>query len=242
MAIPALQAFVGQVGPTTQADGNTPAIRLGRSAEVVVDELHGRFYETTYRGNTFTGGMQLTSISNATFGVAAATSATLATAAASTPIIGLWNPLASSVNAVLLQAQVSAINTALQVTGAGSLVWIVWPGQNAISTGSFGWSRKSLTVGGSQCKVLAGVALTGLTTIQSATTNIFATSVISPGAMSNLSTLQTAAGLMPVAAPGVENFDGSVIIPPGGLIGLYTSGTAVAISAASSLLWEEVLL
>lgn len=242
MAIPSLQAFVGQVGPTTQADGNTPAIRLGRSAEMIVQELHGRFYETTYRGATYGGGMQLTSISNATFTVTNGASATLATAAASTPIIGLWNPSTSSVNAVLLQAQVSAIITALQVTGPGSLVWLAWTGQNAITTGSVGWGRKSLSAVGSQCKVLAGVALTGLANIQSATTNIFAASPISPGTASNLSTLQTAVGLMPAAGNMVENIDGSIIVPPGGLIGLYASGTPVAVSAASSLLWEEVLV
>jgi hypothetical protein len=240
MAIPALQAFIGSVGPSAQADGSTPAVRLGRTAELIVDELHGRFYETTFRGATYSNGMQLTSVSNATFGVAAATSATLATAAASTPILGLWNPASSSVTAVLLQAQVSMINTALQETGAGPLVWLVWPGQSAITLGAFGFNRKSLSVGGSQCKVLAGVALTGLSSIQSATTNIFATSAISPGALSNVSTLQTAAGLSPAAGNMVENFDGSVVIPPGGLIGLYASGTPVAWSAASSMLWEEV--
>lgn len=56
MAIPALQAFIGSVGPGTYQDGGTPAVRLGRSGEIVVDELHGRYYESVYRGNVYSGG------------------------------------------------------------------------------------------------------------------------------------------------------------------------------------------
>lgn len=240
MAIPALQAFIGQTGPVTAGDGSTPLLRLGRSAELIVGELHGRFYETTFRGATYSAGMQLTSVSNATFTLATATSGTLATAATATPIVALWNPSTSSVNAVLLQAQVSMINTALQETGAGSLVWLGWSSQSALTLGSFGWNRKTLAVQGSQCKVLAGVALTGLSAIQSATTNILGASTISPGALSNVSTLQTAAGLSPAAGNMVENIDGAIIVPPGGLVALFASTTPVAWSAASSLLWEEV--
>jgi hypothetical protein len=68
MAIPALQAFVGVVGPTAQSDGMTPGIRLGRSAEVIVDELHGRYYETTYRKAMYSGSIlgQVTTVGLAT--------------------------------------------------------------------------------------------------------------------------------------------------------------------------------
>ena len=88
MAIPALQAFIGQVGPNTVGDGNTPAIRLGRTAEAIMQELHGRYYETTYRGFMYS---------------AAVGAATTTAALNTTPCTGLIlsNPAGSSVNLVL---------------------------------------------------------------------------------------------------------------------------------------------
>ena len=60
----------GQVGPTSTqsaAPGSTPTMRMGQLGDVVVSELHGRFYEQTYRGSLFSGGISaLTSISAAT--------------------------------------------------------------------------------------------------------------------------------------------------------------------------------
>lgn len=43
----------GQVGPQILFDGATQPIRQGRSAEQIVQELHGRYYEQTFRGNVF---------------------------------------------------------------------------------------------------------------------------------------------------------------------------------------------
>jgi hypothetical protein len=43
----------GQVGPQQLAAGAQAPVRLGASAEVVVQELHGRYYEQVVRGNVF---------------------------------------------------------------------------------------------------------------------------------------------------------------------------------------------
>ena len=43
----------GQVGPQTAFDGMETPPRLGKSAEQIVTELHGRYYEQVYRGNVF---------------------------------------------------------------------------------------------------------------------------------------------------------------------------------------------
>lgn len=50
----------GQVGPQIVTDGAFNEFRLGKTAEQVVQELHGRFYEQNYRGVLFSGGMNLT--------------------------------------------------------------------------------------------------------------------------------------------------------------------------------------
>ena len=225
-------------GPLYQADGNADGpIRKSRMGSLVVTDAHGRFFEPTSRGSMYSGGMQLTSIANATFTTADALSATLATAALTTPILGIWNPSTSKVNAVILQAIVESIITALQMTGPGGYVWVGYPGQvNPITTALNPVNRLSYaSPGGAQCRNLAGVALTGLQNL-----GIFlgASGLGNPAL--NLSTLQTAAGLMPANGVPVENIDGSLIVPPGGILALVASGTPVAISCAASLLWEEV--
>lgn len=42
-----------QVGPVPGSDGVSGQMRSGRSFEGVVTELHGKYYETNYRGNLF---------------------------------------------------------------------------------------------------------------------------------------------------------------------------------------------
>ena len=84
---------------------------------------------------------------------------------------------------------------------------------------------------------MCGVALTGLST----NLTLLRASALIGGAASNLSTLQTAAGLQPTQA-GIseEHIEGSIIVPPGGVLALLSSGTAVAHSALAGLVWAEV--
>ena len=44
----------------------------------------------------------------------------------------------------------------------------------------------------------------------------------------------------PASGNWVENFDGSLIVPPGAVLGLFSNTTPVAVSAAGTLLWAEV--
>jgi len=227
----------GQVGQAALSDGAGQAFRQGRQGDLIISELHGRFAEQALRGNLFCGGMTGTTISNATFTTADALSATLATAATSTPIVGLWNPLSSTINAIILQAHLTLTLTALTATGPGNLVWVVYTGQNAITTGAQPFNRKSLLATGSLCKNLAGVALTGLSSVQSA---IFAASSLGAGQAYGITETATAVGFMTQQIGQVENIDGSIILPPGGILGLFATVTPVAHTAAGSLLWEEV--
>jgi hypothetical protein len=227
----------GQVGPQVLSDGTLANVRIDKQGSSNVSELHGRFYEQTYRGNIFSGGMQITSISNATFTTADALNSTLATAATSTPIIGLWNPLTSGVNAEILQATLNLAITVLTATPPGPLVWCVYLGQSAlISTALNPINRKTFaSPGGALCRNLAGVALTGLNNIgQFLAASAFGTPLM------DISETQTAAGFLTSTGTTVENIDGSIVVPPGGILGLFGSVTPIAISAAGSLLWGEV--
>jgi hypothetical protein len=227
----------GQIGSINKnADGSLQNVRQGNQDDMIVSELHGRFYEQNYRTNTFCSGMTTTSISNATFTTSDALSGTLATAATATPIVGIYNPLASTVNAVILQAVVTGTLTALTTTGPGSLVWCIFTGNGAVSTGNNPINRKTLASTGSECKGLSGLALTGLSNVGI----LLGGSAISIGSPYNTSEVGTAAGFHTQQIAQVENFDGSLIVPPGGVLGLFATTTPVALSAASNLLWEEV--
>jgi hypothetical protein len=219
----------GTVGPRALADGVDAAMRLGKNAEAVVGQLHGRFYEQTYRGNVYAAGMVLTSISNATF-------TTATTGATATPIIGLYNPLGSGVNAVLLQAHMNVIMTALQATGCGGFTWMATSAAGPISTGIAPFKLSTLTATGSQCKVLAGTALTGMT----GTLALLRGSSMAGGSSYNTALLATAAGFQTQAVPGIEHIDGSIIVPPNAVVGLFANTTPVAHSATSGLVFEEV--
>lgn len=222
----------GQVGPQSVADGvTTQPVRQGRTAEMIVQELHGRFYEQTFRGAAFSGGMTLTSIAAATF-----TTATLG--ATCTPIIGLWNPASNNANAIVLQAQLQVIITALQNTGIGGLMWCTGTAQSAISTGNAPFNRKTFLASGSNVKDMSGVALTGLV----GNLVVRGAAGLGGGNVFNIATLDTAAGFSTLMAPSVENIDGAWQVPPGGVLALLCTTTPVAHSAAAGILWEETAI
>lgn len=219
----------GRVGPDTLADGADARIRLGKSAEQIVAELHGRWYEPNYRGTVYSAGMGFTSISNATYTVATLT-------ASATPIVGVWNPSTSLYNLVILYATLGVGVTALQATGTGPFVWCMSTGNGAISTGAQPLNRKTLALAGSTARDMTNVALTGLTN------NLVQRFASSLGGGSNVQAafLQTQAGAVTPQVSSVEQIEGSIIVPPGGVLALLAAATGVAHSASSGLVWEEV--
>jgi hypothetical protein len=52
--------------------------------------------------------------------------------------------------------------------------------------------------------------------------------------------LATAAGFQTQQVTSIENLDGGIIIPPGGVIALLATTTPVAHSVVPSILWEEL--
>ena len=224
---------LGTVGPIFAQDGSTPAggFRQGKLGSLVVHESHGRFFEQNYRGNIFSIGCSKTALS----------ANTIALTSSATPILGVWNPPQSPVNLVLLQASLQqAANTLTAPVPPGYLVWASSIGNGAISTGSAPFNRKALAASGSQAKAFpGGVALTGLTN------NL----VIFEGAdFPNLSDLtdagtvvaSTSSSNATAGAQGVQNFDGSLIVPPGGVLALLNTNSTTTYSVAGRLMWEEV--
>lgn len=214
------------VGPTLNADGVTCNARGGKLGDAIMSELHGRFFEQAVRGNLYGIGSGATALSANTITLTATT----------TPILGVWNPSTSVVNLVILQCALQVyINTLTTPVGCGPLVWASSIGNTAISTGSLPFNRKTMSAAGSYAKGFpGGVALTGLTN------NI----VVFEGAdLGNPTSLThgTVTAIAPMSSTGgVQNFDGSLIVPPGGVLALLNTTSTTTCSAAGRLLWEEV--
>lgn len=224
------------VGPIFAQDGASPpgGLRQGKLGSLVVHELHGRFYEQTYRANMYSTSANLTALSANT--ISSANSAT------GTPIVGVWNPSNSTVNLVVLQAAVGfVLNTLTTPVAPGPLLWQTSTGNNNISTGAAPVNRKTLVAAGSQAKGFnGGVALTGLTN------NVAFLEVAdfpqASGQTAGTITASTTSSQFAAGFNGVQNFDGCLIIPPGGVLGLYNTTSTTTYSAAARLLWEEVPL
>jgi len=96
----------GQVGPQNLSDGATQTLRIGRQAEVIVQELHGRYYETAFRRAMYSGGN-------------AAGVATTVGAATTYTGLCLSNPIGSPVNLVVnkIAAAFGVAPTAAAIVG-----------------------------------------------------------------------------------------------------------------------------
>src|SRR5438128_1559135 len=96
----------GQVGPQIVQDGAFSELRLGRTAEQLVQELHGRYYEQVYRQGVFVA-------SNA----ASTSSAGLATTY--TGGVCISNPAGNTKNLVILKVSIALVVISAAVTTAG---------------------------------------------------------------------------------------------------------------------------
>lgn len=220
----------GQVGqPQPNAVGTFPTVRLGNQGDQITSQLHGRYYEQALRGNLFRGGMGLTSISNVIW--ASQLDAT------TKPITGIWNPTTSGVNAVILKATLGCTVTAATTTGGGPFVWATSAANSALTLGTTPWNMGNLVQTGSRVKDMSGIALTGL----SGALAVRFASALNGGSAGGFSFVGTAAGqFTPAGGINEENIDGSIIVPPGGVLALLATTTPVALSAVSAILWEEV--
>jgi hypothetical protein len=225
------QVLKGFVGPTLQSDGQGPdtGFRQGQLGDLIASELHGRFYEQVFRGNVYSNGADLTALSANTITLTPTT----------TPILGVWNPLTSPVNLVILQASVGfVLNTLTAPVAPGPLRWASSINNGAISTGSAPFNRKTLANSGSQAKGFAFVALTGLTN----NLVVFEGSDFPQASGQTAGTIAASTTSSQFAAGfnGVQNFDGGLIVPPGGVLALINTTSTTTYSATGRLMWEEV--
>jgi hypothetical protein len=193
-------------------------------------QSHSRRQNITAGGFVFSAGLDLTAINTSHFTTGDLT-------ATCTPILGVWNPNSNTKSLYIIRATLALTLTALNVTGPGPFVWAMSTGNTSGSpAGSAAFNRLTLAASGSNAKNVCGTALTNLTTNL---TTRFGSS-LGGGSLSNQAFTATAVAMQTPLVAFNEEFDGDLVIPPGGVLALLGTTTPAGHSAAGSILWEEV--
>lgn len=208
----------GQVGPASVqslSSGTNPTIRMGQLGDIVVSELHGRYYEQAYRGSVF-------SLSVST---AAAITAYVG-AAAGQPQIALYNPVGSGKNLAVLQA---SYNNVVAASGAGTVAWGLWFGPTVAptaATNAVATNMATLQKAGSVASCWTNTALTSSTALVNQYPVGFYYWATAAGALS--------------PAMNMVDVGGSIIVPPGCMIALGGTSALTSATWTGNITWEEV--
>lgn len=206
-----IQGQIGQPTTTSMAAGTTPPARQGQLGELIVSELHGKYYETTYRRNMFT---------------ATLTSGTTTSAALSTTFTGLLvlNPNGSPVNLV-----VNKVGFAFIVAfAAGAAIGLQSGTQyTALLSGltTTNTSVRSNLIG-------SGVVGNALTYSAATTTGPVVQQIFGAGLTGAITTTPQVYSYFDV--------EGGLIVPPGAWIATYTSTASGSSGMLASIQYEEV--
>lgn len=209
-----VQKQVGPIATTTSIAAGTAATgRLGNMGEDIVSELHGRYYETTYRRNKFYGSNGATP--------------SVTTVALATTYTGLclYNPAGSTVNLSIDKVGYSFLVAFPAASTIGLMVGYAAAG--IVTAGAAASPGASSFVGqgaSGQGKVALSATLVGTPTLHT---------VFGQG-LTGLITTATAVDNT------IVDFEGSIILPPGAYAAIYTSTVSGAASLAASFQWEEV--
>jgi hypothetical protein len=206
----------GQVAPiaSTQsiAPGTQAPIRTGNLGDLIVSELHGRYYESTYRRAVFS-----------VCSTAAQATVAVGTTASYTGLY-IQNPVGSTVNLVLLKANVGATAPA-----SAAAAVVLETGYNASTNITYGGAlvpTPNFTGTGASCTAVCGQGSATLPT--AAVAKVF---------LATAGTLASAS--QPIVPAIVVDLEGAIILPPGA----YAAFCTTAINTAAwwfGLTWEEV--
>ena len=215
------QGVVVDPSGAATADGTTTTLNFGRANDLIVSELHGKYFQQCYRGNVFLA-------STTTAGVVLPISSTL------TPTYSLWNPAGSGKLIVPIVTLISWNAT----TGVfGGLCW-----HATTNAGSSISTTAPFVAFGTGAAVNANIGsgkVSQLRVGSGGTTTLVAASTFYRGIGATVIT----GAVTVVTAPFLlrDDWDGSGILPPGNAIHLFGT-TAVAITACVTLVYEEIPL
>jgi len=191
-----IQGQVGAPSTSSNADGSNPFALMGKAAELMVAELHGKYYTQGYRAQSYLG-------STAGGGVATPIYTTTA------QTFGIWNRGGNTRNAALqvLDAGMVTVGTGVvsnfvlsQSPNAGSA--IATGGISAFTAGT------AATLTGQNIGVLLGNTVSFTPSAATTLAALFLMTL-------NYSYFSTAAPASSVGTPGLHyDFDEGVIVPP----------------------------
>ncbi len=207
-------------------DNNCPVI-LGKQAELIVAELHGKYYTNAYRGNIFwatsdTQGGGIPASSDTSIG------------------FSLWNPAGSQTNAVIIKYIAGLAGSFIGSSGNIQFAFTTKNGSVA-TTGSSIPSFTSGLISGNITRngLIGGGAASKMKFAPSGATISAAGTLLGTVGMSQLS-INTASTSAPMWQLQID-FDGALIVPPGGLI-YPVSSVSGGFSVTQTLLWKEIPL
>lgn len=213
-------ADLSQVGPGTYGDGATPPLRSGRNQDLIVSELHGKYYEQVSRGNVFHLGVTWTT------SVAAGNIAAAAAAAATQ--FAIWNPITNNKNICLLRLTLSLISG---TTPVGPVSYSQFSGVGVPSIASAGTPYNALfgNAATPSAKYMASAAGTALTGGGAIVTTCTAGFYFTAGTYANLAVGYAA-----------DDIDGRIVLAPGqGFVPVFAAA-GTTLLGAWGLIWEEV--
>jgi hypothetical protein len=182
--------------PGSNAIGSTPFVPSGKQGDLMVSELHGKWYQAAYAGKVFHGSSAITGIAVPLY-------------TATTQALCLWNQ-SNTVNLELIKFSLGYVS-GTEVAGpiAYGMLFAGTAPATAAPIATFTpaptYVRPAMAGNGVSQAALANVTVT--TTAAIPVGNIIASSISGTAYAAATST----------AAPSVleEQFDGSIIIPPG---------------------------
>ena len=207
-----IQGQVGQPAVRSISPGANPVMRQGQQSDIIVSELHGRYYEQTYNRNMYT---------------ATLTAGTTTSAALSTTFTGLLllNPNNSQVNFVINKVGMSFL---VAFTAAAAIGIQVGNQSTALLSG--------LTTTNTQTRnnfLGAPNSTVGLTYSAATTTAPALLQLYGAGLTGAITTVPQIPGFF-------VDLEGSVVVPPGNWIATYTSTASGASGMLASFSYEEV--
>lgn len=215
-----LQGNVADPSTAGSADGSFPIANMGRAQELIVTELHGKYFTQAYRGNIF-----LASTTSA--GVAISIASTL------TPTFSIWNPLGSNRLCVPIALLVGWTST---TAALGELVWT-----STTQAGSGLSSTQGFSAFGSGSGVNANLGNTKVSSIRcgtGGTTTLVAAASFYRSTGLSIGVTTAATGILP-GWVWRDDFDGTSILSPGSAIHLMGS-TAVAAVVTATLVYADL--
>jgi hypothetical protein len=207
----------GQAGalPSTRQSAGTPNVPAGSFGEILDSKLNPDFYQLTKGGRVYQAG------------VAAANPTAFTGGAAGTPLLGLFNPAASGIDLVIIQARLGVRTTGTAAGNVGFAFWGVNQGGVAV-TGTQTAARNlySLAATGGVGYAMANVVNTGA----------LASALLAPSFCLGA----VAASAAPTIAQFVDEIRGAIIVAPGCYLAFGSTSALTGASLDASLIWAEV--